>query len=112
MFPGMDPRAVKQAMKKMGVTQEDIPAVEVVIKCKDKEIIISQPSVAKIKMMGEENFQISGRISVRQLNTLVELTEDDIATVMEQASVDRDTAYKALAFAKGDIAAAIIGLKK
>ena len=111
MFPGMDPRAVKQAMKKMGVTQEDIAAIEVIIKCKDKEIVISQPAVAKVKMMGEESFQISGNISVRGISTTPEITEDDIQTVADQTGVDKETAAKTLIQTHGDIAEAIMKLK-
>jgi len=107
----MDPRAVKQAMKQMGITQEEIQASEVIIKCKDKEIVISQPAVAKIKMRGEESFQISGNVSVRGISTKPEITEDDIQTVVEQAGVDKETAEKAINDADGDIAEAILKLK-
>ena len=57
-MPGMDPRLVKQAMKKLGVKQEEIEASEVVIKCSDKNIIIRNPEVLKVNMMGQETFQV------------------------------------------------------
>ena len=65
MFPGMNPRKVQQMMKQMGVQQVDIPATEVIIKTDEKEIIITSPSVAKVNMMGQETFQISGTIEER-----------------------------------------------
>lgn len=108
----MDPRAVKQAMRQMGITQEEIQASEVIIKCKDKEIVISQPSVAKIKMRGDESFQISGNVSVRGISTAPEITEDDILTVADQTGADNETAAKALIQTHGDIAEAILKLKK
>ena len=42
----MNPKMLKQAMKKMGMKQEDIDASEVIIKCSDKEIVIRNPQFA------------------------------------------------------------------
>jgi nascent polypeptide-associated complex subunit alpha len=111
MFPGMDPRAVKMAMKQMGITQEEIDASEVVIRTKDKEIVISNPAVTKIKMRGDESFQVSGSVSIRTISTKPEITEEDIQTVMEQANVDKEAAEKAINDVNGDIAEAILKLK-
>jgi len=111
MMPGMDPRAMKQAMKRMGIKQEDIDALQVIIRCEDKEIIIDQPQVAKINMMGQESFQIGGTISEHALETKAEINEDDIKTVMEQCNVSEDDARKAIEDAEGDLAQAILNLK-
>ncbi len=110
MFPGINPRKMQQMMKQMGIQQVDIPATEVIIKTDDKEIIISNPSVAKVNMMGKDNYQISGEVSERELSTTPEISEEDIQTVMEQASVDEETAKKAVEEANGDLAEAIISL--
>ena len=59
MFPKMDDRAVKAAMKKMGIQQQEIEASEVIIRCADKNIVIENPQVSKVVMMGQEMFQIS-----------------------------------------------------
>ena len=40
MFPGMNPRDVQKAMKRMGIKQVEIPASEVIIRCDDKNIVI------------------------------------------------------------------------
>jgi nascent polypeptide-associated complex subunit alpha len=109
MIPNMDPRMMKQAMKRMGIQQEDIDARQVIIKLSDREIVIDNPSVTKINMMGQDSFQIAGEISERMPG--VEINEDDIATVMEQANVSHDDAKKAIEEAEGDLAKAIIGLK-
>jgi nascent polypeptide-associated complex subunit alpha len=111
MMPGMNPRAMRQAMKKMGIAQEDIEATEVTIKCPDKEIIITSPQVAKIKAMGTEQFTISGNIEEREISTTPEISEEDIKTVMEQANVDEEKAREALEKANGDIAKAILDLQ-
>ena len=103
----MNPRDMQKVMKRMGVKQEEINASEVVIKCSDKELVISNPQVLKVNMMGQETFQISGEISER-----TSLNEEDIKTVMEQAGVSREEALKALEESGGDIAEAIISLKE
>ena len=112
MMPGMNPRMMKQAMKRMGMAQEDIDATEVIIKCPDKEIIISNPSVAKIKAMGTEQYTVSGEVEERELSTAAEINEDDIKTVMEQTNVDEAAAKEAIEKAEGDLAKAIIDLQK
>ncbi len=112
MLPGMNPRKMQQMMKKMGIAQQEIDAEEVIIKCKDKEIVIENPQVAKVNAMGQDTFQISGNITERELSTEPEINEDDIKTVMEQAGCDEETAKKAIEENKGDLAAAIMGLQQ
>lgn len=108
----MNPRKVQQMMKQMGIQQVDIPATEVIIKTADKEIIVTSPSVAKVNMMGQETFQISGEIHERKLSTVPEIEEEDVKTVMEQANVNESTARKALEEHDGDLAEAILSLTK
>lgn len=107
----MNPRMMKQAMKKMGMAQEDIDATEVIIRCPDKEIVITEPAVAKIKAMGSEQFTVSGNVHERELETIPVIDEEDIKTVAEQANVDEEKARDALESAEGDIAKAILELK-
>lgn len=111
MIPGMNPRAMRSAMKRLGIQQQDIEATEVIIKTKDKEIVITNPSVAKVNMMGQETYQVVGEAEERSLEAEPEISEDDIKTVAEQAGVDEETAKKAIGKNKGDLAAAIIQLK-
>lgn len=102
----MDPRLVKQAMKKMGMKQEDIPAHEVLIKCGDKNLIIRNPNVQKIVMMNEVSFQITGDVEESSA-----ISEEDIHTVMQQASCSKEDARKALEKTQGDLAEAILDLQ-
>ncbi|MBW2966199.1 nascent polypeptide-associated complex protein [Candidatus Woesearchaeota archaeon] len=111
MFPGMNPRKMQQMMKRMGIQQVEVPATEVIIKTEDKEIVITEPSVSKVNMMGQETFQISGQVNEREISTEPEIKEDDIKTVMEQAKVDEEKAKEALKKAKGDLAKAIMDLQ-
>ena len=112
MFPGMNPRKMQQMMKQLGIQQVDIPASEVIIRTADKDIIITNPSVAKVNMMGQETFQISGEIREESRNTTPDISEEDIKTVMEQTGVDKNTAKKAIETANGDLAEAILSLKE
>ena len=62
MIPGMNPRQLQQAMKKLGMKQEEIDATEVIIKTPDKDIIIPNPQVMKVNMMGQDSLQITGEM--------------------------------------------------
>ena len=106
----MNPRAMEQAMKKMGIKQEDIPASEVIIKSEGKDIVITNPKVVKVNMMGNDSFQITGTIEEKTAE--VEISEADVKTVAEQASVSEDQAKQAIQDANGDLAEAIMALKK
>lgn len=111
-MPGMNPKKVQQMMKQMGIQQVDVPATEVIIKTEEKEIIISNPSVQKVNMMGQENFQVSGEVHEKELSSTPDISEDDIKTVMEQTNVSEEEAKTALEENKGDLAEAIMSLKK
>ncbi len=106
MMPGMNPRQVEQAMRKLGVKQLKIDARRVIIETSDKRLIINNPEVIKINMMGNESLQITGTIEEES-----NITEDDVNTVANQANVSNDQAKKALENSKGDLAAAIIELQ-
>ena len=110
MIPGMNPRKMQQMMKKMGIQQVDIPATEVIIKTEDSEIVITEPNVAKVNMMGQETFQITGSVHEREKETKPELSEDDIKTVAEQAGVSLEEAKAAIEKSNGDLAEAIMKL--
>lgn len=103
---------MQQMMKRMGINQSEIDASEVIIRTAEKEIIITNPQVAKVNMMGQETFQISGNIHERELSTEPEITEEDIKTVAEQADVSEEKAKEALEESKGDIAEAILKLQE
>ena len=96
----------------MGMKQEDIEASEVIIKCPDKEIIIQNPSVAKVNMMGQDSWQITGEAVQRALETKPNINEDDIKTVMDQTGSNEEAAKEAIEKHEGDLAAAIIELSE
>lgn len=112
MFPGVDPRKMQQLMRKMGVQQNDIEAQEVIIRTADKEIIIHNPSVAKVSMMGQQTYQVSGQEEVRERSSAPEISEEDVQAVVEQTGADADSARRAIEKHNGDLAEAILELQK
>ena len=108
----MNPRKMQQMMRKMGISQNEIEATEVVIKTPDKDIVISNPQVSKVNMMGQETFQVVGEIEERERSITPEINEDDIKTVAQQANVSEEEARSALENSKGDLAKAIMDLKE
>lgn len=112
MFPGMNPRKMQQAMKKMGIAQVEIEATEVIIKTPEKDLIITNPQVSKVNMMGQETFQVVGQVEEREKETTPEISEEDIKTVVEQTGVSEEEAKAAIESSKGDLAQAILDLKK
>lgn len=108
----MNPRKMQQMMKQMGIQQVEIPAQEVIIRTAEKDLVIRNPSVIKVNMMGQESLQISGDIEEQERATVPAITSDDVKTVMEQAKVNEKIARKALEEAKGDLAEAILNLTK
>ena len=106
-FPGkMDPKKVKEMMKKLNMNVKEIQAEEVIIKTSDKNIIISEPEIMIADMMGKEVYQISGVVSESD-----QLNEKDIKMVMEKTGKDRETVVKKLEELNNDLAQAIIELK-
>lgn len=113
MIPGLNAKQMQQAMKRMGIRQEEIDAVAVIIRTKNEDIIIRNPSVSKINMSGQETYQVAGGSEERRrLDDSPEIDEEDIKTVMEQANVSEEKARNALEKSKGDLAAAIMSFQE
>jgi len=91
-------------MKQLGISQERVDADKVIIEAKNKKIIVDKPEIVKIKIQGQESFQISGDISEE------EISDKDVKTIMEKTKCSEEEARKALEKAKGDLAEAIISL--
>ena len=108
MFPGMNPRDLEKAMKKLGVKQEAIDATEVIIKTPGKNLVIHNPEVVKVNMMGQETLQITGDIEEEEIE---KFNEDDVKTVMAQTGCSKEEALEALE-SEGDIAGAILKIKQ
>jgi nascent polypeptide-associated complex subunit alpha len=110
MLPGLNPRDLQKAMKKMGIKQEEIPAEEVIIKCPDKDIIVKNPNVVRVNAMGQDSLQITGEIIEQEAEASI--SEEDIKTVAQQANVSEDKAKAALESNDNDLAKAILELQE
>jgi nascent polypeptide-associated complex subunit alpha len=116
MLPGagMNPKQLKQmerAMKQMGMDMKEIKgATEVLIKFKNKEILIKNPKVNLMDFMGQKTYQITGKIKEREVESELVIPDEDIELVSNQTDVSREEAEKALKDANGDLAEAIMRL--
>jgi nascent polypeptide-associated complex subunit alpha len=109
MFGKINPKQLEGMMKKMGIAQQNINAKRVVIECGEENIIIDEPNVVKINMQGNESWQITGEAR----NEAKEgFSEEDIKMVMEKTGRKKEEVINFLKENNGDIALAIIELKK
>ncbi len=116
MIPGMNKKQMKQMerqMKKMGMKMEDLEGVrEVIIRFDEKELVIDNPSVSLMNVMGQETYQIEGKAREVELEYEIEIPEEDIEMVANSANVSLDEAKVALEECKGDLAEAIMKLNQ
>ena len=115
MFPGLNPKKMQAVMKQMGISQQEVPAKRVIIEKQDGNIIIENPSITKIDMQGQENFQISGDITEEagEANSEEEQKDnmdEDIKTIMQKCNCLEQEAKMALEKANGDLTEAILNL--
>jgi nascent polypeptide-associated complex subunit alpha len=111
MLPGMNSRQAQQMMRRMGVQQQEMDVVEVIIRTSDKELVFSNPQVSKVNMMGQETYQVVGSPEEISIDSTPEITADDIQTIIDQTGVSKEVAKKSLETSDGDIAKAIIDLQ-
>ncbi len=110
MFGGlgnMDPRRMQAMMKQMGIETEEITVKKIIFELEGKKMIFENPQVTKTTIKGTDTYQIIGESKEES-----ETNEDDIKLIMEKAGVTKDKAKKALEKANGNVAEAIMGLKK
>lgn len=118
MLPGagMNPKQLKQmqrSMKQMGMDMKDVKGVtEVVIKLKNKEILIKNPKVNLMNFMGQQTYQITGKVKEQSVEAELEIPDDDVELVSTQTGTTKEEALKALKAAGGDLAEAIMKLQK
>ena len=110
MFPGMNPKKMQGMMKQMGISQEEVPSSKVTIEKTDgSKIVIDNPSVQKIKMQGQETFQVSGE--VREESPEVGVSDEDVQTVVEKTGCSEDEARQSLE-KTGDLTDSIMELSE
>ncbi|MBR4448121.1 nascent polypeptide-associated complex protein [Methanobrevibacter sp.] len=116
MIPGMNKKQMKQMerqMKKMGMKMDELQGVqEVIIRFEDKELIIDNPNVSLMNIMGQETYQVEGKAREVELEYEIEIPDEDVEMVANSAGVSADKAREALEECKGDLAEAIMKLNQ
>ena len=103
----MNKRQLDEIMKRLQMDTEQIRAKRVVIETAGKNIIITDPEVTKVNLMGKDIFQISGNVTEE-----TPVNEEDVKLVMEQTGKSREDVIKKLRELNNDIARAIVELKE
>lgn len=97
-------------MRQLGMKSKELEGVEeVVIRLRDKDLVIPGAQVTVVELGGQRTYQIIGSVEERPRE--FEPPEEDIKLVMEQTGADRERAIRALKEAGGNLAEAIIKLK-
>ena len=100
-----NPKKLKQMMKQMGISVEEISDVEeVVIKTADSDLIFKDATVTIMEAQGSKTYQIIGTPEERPK---VSISPEDIEIVMEKAGCSEEVATSMLMETKGDLAEAI-----
>ena len=122
----MDSRNTRRMMQRMGMQMNEVGNVtRVIIQSPGKEIVIEQPTVTSINVQGQKMFQVvGGRIMERAIQATdaaqvaaipekpsIQILEEDVLLVSQQAKVSMDKARQALIDADGDLARAILTLQ-
>jgi nascent polypeptide-associated complex subunit alpha len=110
----INPRQMKQAMKKMGIRNTELKDVsEIIIKMPNEELVFKYPEVSIMEVQGSKTYQITGEPESRPIgsvdnNTGEVIPAEDIELVMSQTGCDKATAVEALQDCGGQPAEAII----
>jgi nascent polypeptide-associated complex subunit alpha len=102
-----------QSVKRAGLSIEQVEGVEgVIIKLRDRELVIKKPQVTCMKVGGQTIFQVIGEVEEKGLAIEeISVSEEDVQLVASQAGVSLEEARRALKATKGDLARAILYLK-
>ena len=112
MMPGMNPKKMQKMMKQMGIKQNEIPAVRVIIETENEQYVFEKPSVTETNMQGQASFQVVGKYTTRPIEKELVIPDDDIELVSMQSGKPKEQARAALEKTGGDLAEAILELQK
>ncbi|MEM2840297.1 MAG: nascent polypeptide-associated complex protein [Candidatus Bathyarchaeia archaeon] len=113
---GIPSREALRMMQRMGMETKPLDGVrDVTITTGDKRIIIEEPTVMSIMVQGQRIFQVAGG-NLREENIRLEakpgIPEGDVELVARQTNVSLDEARRALEDSGGDLAEAILSIKR
>jgi len=104
----LDRRQLERLMRQMGVKTTELEGVEEVrIRLRGEEIVIPGASVVLTEVGGQRTYQVSGEERRERI-----IPEEDVRLVMEQTGASEEEAREELRRTGGDLAEAILRLKK
>ena len=116
MFPGMggmNPAQMQRMMKQLGIKTDNLETKRVTIELADgTRLVFDSAQVVAMVMSGQKTFTVMGEPREEKAIATDQFSEDDLQMVMEQTGAKKADAQKALAETHGDIAEAILKLKK
>ncbi len=87
-----NPQNMEKMMKQMGMDMDEVDANRVVVDLGDKEMVFEKPELNKIKVKGQEMFQLQGDHTIRAKGP----ADEDVEMVAEKADVSKEKAREAL----------------
>ncbi len=103
-------RRARRMMKQMGLMMAELGDIErVIMQSPKREIVIAGPAVSHINMQGQSMYQVvGGTVTENAVEGGVEIPEEDVLLVAQQAGVSMEKAKAALEDAEGDLARSIL----
>jgi nascent polypeptide-associated complex subunit alpha len=97
-------------MKQMGLKMDELNDIErVIFEGPKREIVIEGPTVTAVNMQGQKMYQVvGGKVTENKKEDVLEIPEEDVLLVAQQANVSMERAKTALEDAEGDLARAIL----
>jgi len=109
MMPGINPKQMKAAMRKMGMTMDEIEDVQKVVVYTPKgNYVFENAQVVGVTMQGSTSYQLTGDVHFEAAER--EIPESDVELVVAQTNCTADVARAALKECDGDMAEAILKL--
>ena len=112
MMPGnINPKKMKQMMKQLGMKVDQIDDVQrIIIETPKGNYIFDAAEVTAMTMQGVTTYQIAGQPHFEE--AALQIPDEDVRLVAEQAGVSAEAAREALITCNGDIAEAILKVSK
>ena len=108
----VSPREQQRMMQRMGLQVKQLDDVtRVIMETSTKRIIIDNPEVATVTVQGQTIYQV-GAGNLREEVVVSQVSIEDAKLVSSQAGVTQEEASEALRVSAGDLAQAILLLKK